>query len=63
MNRKQGVELVKIYDDNYPEPYIDTYLKYFDMSISEFEQTLDKFANKELFVKKNGRWLRNFNIT
>jgi N-acetyl sugar amidotransferase len=62
MNRKQGIELVKIYDDNYPEPYIDTYLKYFDMSLSDFEQTLDKFANKDLFVKKNGRWVRNFGI-
>lgn len=63
MNRQQGIELVKMYDDNYPEPYIDRYLKYFDMTLSEFEQVLDAFANKELFIKKKDRWVKKFNIS
>lgn len=57
MSRNQAKELVSIYDDNYPEPYVEKYLKYFDISMSEFESVLDKFANKNLFEKKNGRWL------
>jgi N-acetyl sugar amidotransferase len=62
MTRKQGMELVRIYDNQYPEPYIDQYLEYFDMTKDEFNATLDKLANKKLFQKIDGRWKAIFEI-
>lgn len=60
LTRKQALALVKKYDGEYPEPYIFEYLEYFDMTIEEFEATLDLHANTELFEKKNRRWVPKF---
>jgi N-acetyl sugar amidotransferase len=57
LSRKQGLMLVKKYDGEYPEPYINDYLAYFKMSIDEFNNVLDHFANKELLHKINGKWI------
>ncbi|MDF2474511.1 MAG: legionaminic acid biosynthesis protein PtmG, partial [Anaerocolumna sp.] len=60
MNRSQGLALVKLYDGEYPAPYIDGYLKYFEMTQEEFDSVLDRHANKALFRKKDGRWISIF---
>ena len=62
MTRDQAVNLVKFYDGQYPEQYIDTYLKYFKMSLEEFEVVLDKWANRKLFKKVGRRWQPTFKI-
>jgi N-acetyl sugar amidotransferase len=62
MDRQQAVNLVRLYDNQYPEQYVETYLDYFQMDRGEFEDTLDRWANRELFVKQNGRWRPNFEI-
>lgn len=62
MHRKQGIELVKVYDNQYPEPYIDAYLDYFHMTMKEFDAVLDRWANKDLFKKVDGRWTPMFEI-
>jgi N-acetyl sugar amidotransferase len=56
LSRKQGVALVRAYDGEYPEPYIDDYLKYFNMTLDEFNDVIDLYANKSLLHKVNGRW-------
>ena len=45
-----------------PESSIDKFLDYYEMSRVEFEGVLDKWANKELFDKVNGKWTPKFNI-
>ena len=56
MLRDQAVHLVKMYDGGFPEEFMETYLEYYEMSRDEFEQVLDKWANKSLFEKKEGYW-------
>lgn len=60
LTRKQALALVKKYDGEYPEPYIERYLKYYDMTQEEFDAVLDRQANKKLFKKENGRWVPLF---
>jgi hypothetical protein len=60
MSRKQGLELIKIYDHQFPEDYLDRYLEYFGMTEQEFDAVIDKWANKELLKKIDGRWVPNF---
>lgn len=62
MTREQAKSLVPIYDNQYPESFIDLYLEHYDMTIEEFDAVLDKFVNRELFEKKNGRWMPTFTI-
>ena len=62
MDRDQAINLVKLYDNNYPENFVDLYLDYYQISLEEFNNILDKFANKKIFEKKNGRWSPKFQI-
>jgi N-acetyl sugar amidotransferase len=60
MDRDQAVNLVRLYDGHYPEDFVDLYLDYYQLTRSEFDAVLDRFANRKLFEKSNGRWRPNF---
>jgi N-acetyl sugar amidotransferase len=62
MDRQQAVQLVRLYDGLYPDEFIDQYLEYYKMTLQEFHQAIDKFANKDLFEKVDGRWQKRFTI-
>ena len=63
MDRDQAMNLVNMYDGQYPEELMDTYLDYYKMDKDMFDQTLDKWANTKLFKKTGGRWLPEFRIS
>jgi len=60
MTRDQAVELIKLYDNQYPEEHIESYLSYYQMTKEEFDSVLDKWVNKKLFKKVDGRWMPVF---
>jgi N-acetyl sugar amidotransferase len=62
MTREQAKQLVKIYDNQYPDKFLDQFLDYYEMTRDEFDAVLDKFANLDLFEKQNGRWEPTFEI-
>jgi hypothetical protein len=62
MDRNQAINLVSIYDGEYPEIFNDLYLDYYEMSQKQFDEVLDKYANKELFSKIDGRWKAKFKV-
>jgi hypothetical protein len=62
MNRDQAKNLVNLYDGHYPDEFIEVYLDYFQMEQHEFDRVIDRYANKDLFEKSNGRWIPRFKI-
>jgi len=62
MTRDQALNLVRMYDGQYPSEFIDTYLDYYRMTIEEFNTVLDRWVNKELFKKVDGYWEPTFTI-
>lgn len=62
MKRSQGIELAKLYDNQYPKEYLKDYLSYFKISKIQFDKILDRWANKKLFYKKNNKWHPKFEI-
>lgn len=60
MTRDQALNLVKMYDNSYPADLISTYLDYYQMTKDEFDAVLDKYANKDLFMKVDGIWQPKF---
>lgn len=56
MSRKQGLSLIKRFDGEAPTQFIPLYLEYFKMSQDEFNGTIAKHVNKNLFAFKNGCW-------
>jgi hypothetical protein len=61
LSRDQAIQLVKMYDNNPPEAYYDEYCEYYKMKKNDFIEVIDKYANKDLFEKKN-RWVPKFEI-
>lgn len=61
MTREQAVQLVKMYDNIYPEHLFEEYCEYYQMDMKEFLDNIDKWANKNLFEKKN-TWIPKFEI-
>jgi N-acetyl sugar amidotransferase len=62
MDRAQAVNLVNLYDGHYPEEFIDLYLDYYQMTSEEFDAVLDRWANRDLFEKVEGRWRPLFKV-
>jgi N-acetyl sugar amidotransferase len=62
MNRNQAINLVNLYDGHYPEEFLEVYLRYYQMERNEFDLVIDKYANRDLFEKLNGRWTPRFRI-
>jgi N-acetyl sugar amidotransferase len=62
MDRTTAVNLIRIYDGQYPEGYIRDYLDHYQMSQAEFDAVLDRWANPRLFEKKDGRWRPRFTV-
>ena len=60
MSREQAVNLVNLYDGHYPAEFIKQYLEYYQMTQQEFDDVLDKWVNKALFEKQDGRWKSKF---
>lgn len=62
MDRQQAVNLVRLYDGHYPEEFMEQYLDYYQMIQSEFDAVLDRYANRDLFEKIEGRWKPMFAV-
>ena len=63
MSRDKGIELVRLYDGQYPEELEGTYLDYFGMSQEEFFDVLRKWANPRLFEETSqGVWQAKFAV-
>jgi len=60
MDRQQAVNLVRLYDGQYPDEFMDDYLDYYEMTQEEFDSVLDRYADKDLFEKVDGRWSPRF---
>ncbi len=62
MDRAQAVNLVRLYDGHFPEEFLATYLDYYQITRAEFDAVLDRWANKDLFEKRDGMWEPKFTI-
>jgi len=62
MDREQAVNLVRLYDGHYPEEFMQQYLNYYQMTQEDFDLVLDRYANRELFEKVDGRWKPKFMV-
>ncbi len=62
MNRDQAINLVNLYDGNFPLENLQTYLDYFKMNEGEFFEILKKWTNYDLFDVINNKWEKKFYI-
>lgn len=56
ITREEGVNLVKKYDQEFPEKYFKEFLEYIDITKELFRETVDKFRSPHLWYQENGEW-------
>lgn len=62
MDRQQAVNLVQLYDGQFPQEFLELYLDYYQITRDSFDAVLDRWANRELFAKSNGIWKPLFTV-
>lgn len=62
MDRAQAVNLVRLYDGQYPHEFLETYLEYYQMTRDEFDSALERWVNQDLFEKVDGYWKPLFTV-
>lgn len=60
MTRKQALSLVRKFDREDPQHFLELYLDYFQLTKDEFEAVIAKHVNKKLFSFINGKWEPQF---
>lgn len=64
IDREEGVNLVKLYDNEFPNKYFNEFLDYISIKKEFFFETIDKFRSPHLWGKDiNGKWKLRHNIS
>jgi hypothetical protein len=64
INREQGVRLVNKYDGRYPSKAVKKYLEYTGFSQKEFDNIVDSYTNKRIFVQdESGSFVRDIDYS
>ena len=62
MTRKEGIDMVKLYDSNEPTS-LKYYLKYLGISREEFYEMVEPMRDLDIWVKKDGEWFMKDSIS
>ena len=62
MTRKEAIDIVNKYDGACSDYYIKIFCDYIDITQDEFWSIVDNHVNKNLFEKKNDRWIPKFEV-
>ncbi len=57
INREEGKKIVQTYDGSYHQKYLDALCDYLQITEDKFWEIIDPFINKEIFEKKDGKWI------
>ena len=58
----QAKNLVKMYDGQFPEENLELYLDYYKMTLEEFQNVINFWANKDILKFEKGKWIPKFEI-
>jgi N-acetyl sugar amidotransferase len=56
ITREEGANLVRKFDQEFPNKYFKEFLEYIDITGELFHETVNKFRSPHLWHKKNGEW-------
>ena len=60
IERDEGISLIKRYDGEFPQKYLNEFLEYCQIARDEFDQVIDSWRSDHIWKFDNGDWqLRN----
>lgn len=62
ITREEGIRLVKKFDGEFPNKYLNDCLDYMGISKQRFNDITDKYRNTNLWTKSNGKWKLKYPI-
>ncbi len=62
ITRDEGIALIKRFDGEFPQQYIEDCCNYMDISLQEYHDTIEKFRTPHLWKKIDGKWRLKFPI-
>jgi N-acetyl sugar amidotransferase len=62
ITREEGISLVNRFDGEYPERYLEDFLKYIDISKQEFTKKIDSFRDESLWEKNGEEWKLKYQV-
>ena len=60
--REEGKWYVNEYDGLCGQQYLDKACAYLQITEEEFWEVVDKYVNRDLFEKKDGKWVKKFTV-
>lgn len=57
ITRDEGVSLVKRFDGEFPNQYINDCCDYMNISLQQYHDAIEKFRSPHLFEKEYGKWI------
>ena len=61
-SREDGLWYVNEYDGLCGQKYIDKACRYLSITEEEFWEVVDRYVNRDLFEKRDGKWVRKFTV-
>lgn len=56
ITRDEGINLVRLYDNEFPSKYFGDFLDYINVDEETFRKTIDDFRSEHLWIKDNDNW-------
>jgi hypothetical protein len=56
ITREEGISLIKRFDGEFPDEYINDCCKYMDISLQDYHDAIEKFRSPHLWEKEYGVW-------
>ena len=56
IDRQEGINLIKRYDDEFPKKYFKDFLEYIDITEKDFWENIDRFRSPHLWEKREDKW-------
>ena len=64
IDRDEGINLVDLYDNEFPKKFFKEFLNYISISEDHFHEIIDKFRSPHLWGKDiNGNWKLRHNVS
>ena len=63
ITREEAVELVRLYDSEFPQQFLPDYLDYMNISNDLFFETIDKYRDRDLWEETGNGWNLLYQVT
>jgi N-acetyl sugar amidotransferase len=57
ITRDDGIALIKRFDGEYPEEYVEDCCKYMGITVERYNEVIDQFRSKHLWKESGGKWI------